>query len=196
MRDGQQTYLLLIGLFAIVTVVAVALARHRIVRRAYVGSLLGLMVVAGITGTAVWPFPSWHLFPTVQPRMTLYSEIRVADAEDRELRVPAEALAPLEPTPVRRLATNAFSTYTLAKQMEFAEFVLERTNEYGRAVLDERYRFARFPAHQAGRGWTTDDLQELGPFIVFRVYAIKISLSEDFSRIQSLEEELIFEHKS
>lgn len=171
-----------------------ALARpgSRAARGSFAAVFLACFVGAGVVGHIAWPFFGWHLYADGGRPVDHFTEVRVADAAGREIKLDARAAPPTMATPLNRMGGRV-ARLPDEKAVPVAAFLLERARRYRERLESDRAGrpLWKFPPHQTGFRWTRERLAGLGPFEELRIYRVDVRFSPDGTRLEDRRDRLL-----
>jgi hypothetical protein len=165
------------------------------VRRAFVGGLLVVLVVSSVVGASPYPFVDLHLYSPAAPAAVGVYELRVVDADGRELRYDTRAIPPYTNARLNWLGTRIVDGDDATRDAT-AAFLLERAERHRTSVLAAEGRVlpdGHFPHHVLDYRWTADRVADYGPFVAVRVYAVGVYFAADGRSVDARTERLAVE---
>lgn len=165
------------------------------VRRAFVGGVLVVLVVSSVVGASPYPFVDLHLYSPAAPAAVGVYELRVVDADGRELRYDTRAIPPYTNARLNWLGTRIVEGDD-ATRAATAAFLLERAERHRASVLAAGGRVlpdGHFPHHVLDYRWTADRVADYGPFVAVRVYAVGVHFTADGRSVDARTERLAVE---
>jgi hypothetical protein len=165
------------------------------VRRAFVGGLLAVLVVSSVVGASPYPFVDLHLYSPAAPAALGVYELRVVDADGRELRYDTRAIPPYTNARLNWLGTRIVDGDD-ATRTATAAFLLDRAERHRASVRAAEGRVlpdGHFPHHVLDYRWTADRVAGYGPFVAVRVYAVSVYFAADGRSVDARTERLAVE---
>ena len=180
--------------FFLAALVAVRYHDVDLVRRGFVAGFFAVLVVVAFVGP-VMPLPviEWHKFSDPVPREKSQLQLRVVDADGRELRYDESATLPVDAVYVHRMIDD-FVEAPRSEQRETGRLLLERAREY-RAGLENPSptTYLRYPPGTLYGRWSAETVDGYDRFVGLRVYEVTMKTSEDGRHIEDTDEELVLE---
>ena len=183
------------GFFA-AALVAVTLRNRPRVRRSYVTGFLSVLIAVNLMLSVVpAPMFHWHKFSEQRPAEQTHYEIRVVDADGRELYYDSAATLGSESVRMNDLERKMRTEFSDRKNREVALWLLERARKHRDRIEDPSVlRFLRFPPHGVSDRWTTGTVDDYSSFVGIRLYRVDVATSEDGTEIAAVSEELVAEY--
>lgn len=191
--------------FFFVTALAVYLSDRRYVTKSYVaGFLVVMLLFQTVMPIYITPIINWHKFSSERPVEHTGYEIRVVDANGKEITL--DRRGTLSFNGIQPFGDRMANEYSEETNDKIAAWLLKRVTEYRmgiergeprrgampRDVVESPERLYRFPAHSTG-AWSAYELREYSEFVGIRVYRVTTITSDDGTEIVSQSEELVFE---
>lgn len=199
---------LISGVFFVVffggSLVALALRSREPVRSAYVVCVLLLVLGSGLTGLQPIPIVNANEYSKVAPEEYEHYDLRVVDADGRELPYDPRAMRPAIQNEelaenIGRPDTGSAKTdvvYTPTERREVARFLLANAREYRQRVVagGDLLGVLKFPPHHLRGHWTAEELADYSEFVAVRVYRVEVGFTDDGRQAVVQEEQLVYEY--
>jgi hypothetical protein len=182
------------GFFA-VAFVAIALGSRWHARTTFVVFVFSLLIVFNfIVPVTLSPFVSWGHFSNPTPETVHHDEIRIVDANGKELKMDNRATLAFDGISMGPVTTAMVEQDDDEKNEAVAQQLLEDSRAYREEIQTQSSsRFIRFPHHGLTGTWTPDVLQEYDEFVGIRIYRMTYVTSSDGTEIEHYEEEMLLE---
>ncbi|SCA63537.1 hypothetical protein SCG7109_AR_00090 [Chlamydiales bacterium SCGC AG-110-M15] len=177
-------------MFFLITAFCSFFAYKNLARKAFIVFFFCLFTLTGLTGKTPWPFYNWFLYPNAGENEATFYQINLADANGNKIIYDYRAAPPTLMTPLRRLAQNMALNFTEEENLVLAQFLLNRAQTYRQRDFSGQAIW-HFPSHQFGLKWGKSNTADIGPFKILQLYKISAVLSDDGSRIISLDEKCV-----
>lgn len=180
--------------FFLATLVAIVYNENRVVRRAYVGGFMSLLIATNLFLPPVAPLTQWHKFSNVPPDEQVMHEVRVVDASGDEIRYDASATWAVDGISMRHAREEMLGADP-ERRRELARYLLEEAREH-RVHLRDRsaVHLLRFPPHGTANTWVASELEAYDRFVGIRIYRMEIETSPDGTEITAYSEEVVYEY--
>lgn len=186
--------MLFFGGFFLAAFLAIRYAHVSRVRRGFLGGFFAVLVVVALVAP-VQPLPmiQWHKFSNPVPQEETVYQLRVVDADGRELRYDSDATLEVDGVYLHRMLDDLVEAEP-AEQREIGRHLLEKAREYRVRLANPRpSRFFRYPPGGLFGRWTAEKLAEYDEFVGLRVYEMTAETSPDGRTIVDTEEVLVLE---
>lgn len=177
-----------VGFFGF-ALLAVALHRHGVVRRTYVGLFLAGLFAVSVTAVHPFPLDDLHKFSaTPTDEETIYKAY-VVDENGDELRLDRRIVPGFAPPPPP-YPTTASMLATRCSDREathVGRYLLARATAYRERVAAGRdpFELVDFPRHHVEDRWTPAQLETYGAFTALTVYRVTITFEPESYAVRS-----------
>ncbi|MFC6835070.1 hypothetical protein [Halomarina ordinaria] len=187
--------LFFVGFFA-AAIVAVAFAGNRYIRGTYLAGFFTVFIAVNLFVSVIpAPVVHWHKFSDVRDQDQTHYELRVVDAEGRELQYDNKATLGANGVAMADLHREMRTERTAEGNREMGQYLLDRATRYRSSVEEERpWRFLRFPPHSTTGTWTPQRLSNYDEFVGVRLYRFNVSTSEDGQEVTDTDETLLLSY--
>jgi hypothetical protein len=197
------TPLLFVG-FLLGAIIAIAFSDRDWVRRTYLGGFVAALIVTNLflPFTPV-PLVQWHKFSDPRAANQTHYEVRLVDANGKELAYDGDALGEYSMNPPREMLVDedSIEKYSGPRRApsgkaDVARYLLEEGTEYRRHVARTGpWSIQNYKPGMADSWWRVD-LSTYDRFVGLRVYKINVNSSQDGTEITAMSETKVYEYVS
>lgn len=182
------------GFFA-VAFVAIALGDRWRAKTTFVVFVFSLLLIFNfIVPVTLSPFVEWGHFSNPTPETVHHDEIRIVDANGKELKIDRRATLAFDGIAISQLTSAMVEQYDDEQNEAVARHLIAESRAYREDVHSRSpSRFLRYPHHSLTSSWTPDVLREYDEFVGIRIYRMTYVTSPDGTEIEHYEEEMILE---
>lgn len=182
------------GFFA-VAFTAIVLGSRWQARPAFLVSVFVLLLVFNfVLPMALSPFVAWSQFSNPTPETVQHDEIRIVDANGKELKMDNRATLTFDGISMAPLTSAMVEEYDEDRNEAVTRHLLNESEAYRHEVNSRSAsRFFKFPHHGLTNTWTPEVLEEYDEFVGIRIYRMTFVTSADGTEIEHYEERVLLE---
>ena len=149
-------------------------------RARYILFLLGILILANVSGVILAPATHMHKYSTAADRHEVHHEIYLVDTNKADMRLDPRAIEPIGPSTDFKIKLLQSSG---TERRAYAKFIIRESAEYRQKVestdpIISASITASFPPETESYHWSQERLQNHTQFIGIRVYEVERAYTE------------------